>query len=157
MLCVRCLTTDAEGPSLSRLLAADALAPGWPACVALRLQQKAAWPAACVSPSAHRPACYRPIFPPCLPPPLHTHTPQLAEGEPPRVNIASFRLLFMIVRDDPPQLEGGQWSTDFKDFVWQCLRKVRGRTPLPGGLRAAALRRLRQPACRGCSPARLWG
>ena len=23
-----------------------------------------------------------------------------------------------------PQLEGGQWSTDFKDFVWQCLRKV---------------------------------
>jgi hypothetical protein len=50
---------------------------------------------------------------------------QLAEGEPPRVNIASFRLLFMIVRDDPPQLEGGSWSTEFKDFVWQCLQKVR--------------------------------
>lgn len=49
---------------------------------------------------------------------------QLASGEPPRVNVASFRLLFMIVRDDPPQLEGSQWSTDFKDFVWQCLRKV---------------------------------
>ncbi|KAL4440368.1 hypothetical protein ABPG75_003369 [Micractinium tetrahymenae] len=48
---------------------------------------------------------------------------ELASGEPPRVNVASFRLLFMIVRDDPPQLEGGQWSTDFKDFVWQCLRK----------------------------------
>lgn len=48
---------------------------------------------------------------------------ELASGEPPRVNVASFRLLFMIVRDDPPQLEGSQWSTDFKDFVWQCLRK----------------------------------
>lgn len=31
-------------------------------------------------------------------------TAQLAEGEPPRVNVASFRLLFMIVRDDPPQV-----------------------------------------------------
>lgn len=48
---------------------------------------------------------------------------ELASGEPPRVNVASFRLLFMIVRDDPPQLEGPQWSTEFKDFVWQCLRK----------------------------------
>ncbi|EFN54067.1 hypothetical protein CHLNCDRAFT_136164 [Chlorella variabilis] len=48
---------------------------------------------------------------------------ELAEGEPPRAHLASFRLLFMIVRDDPPQLEGGQWSTELKDFVWQCLRK----------------------------------
>ncbi|PRW39080.1 Serine threonine- kinase svkA [Chlorella sorokiniana] len=48
---------------------------------------------------------------------------ELAQGEPPRVNVASFRLLFMIVRDDPPQLEGSEFSTDFKDFVWQCLRK----------------------------------
>ena len=31
----------------------------------------------------------------------------------------------MIVRDDPPQLEGA-WSTELKDFVWQCLRKVGG-------------------------------
>ncbi len=60
---------------------------------------------------------------------------QLASGEPPRVNVASFRLLFMIVRDDPPQLEGSQWSTDFKDFVWQCLRKVRP----PDALAAAGL------------------
>ena len=55
---------------------------------------------------------------------MNTPALQLAMGEPPRVHIASFRLLFMIVRDDPPQLEGAQWSTDFKDFVWQCLRKV---------------------------------
>ena len=48
---------------------------------------------------------------------------QLAKGEPPRVNVGSFRLLFMIVRDDPPLLEGS-FSTDLKDFVWQCLRKV---------------------------------
>ena len=61
-----------------------------------------------------------------LPPtPTHRQPAQLASGEPPRVNVASFRLLFMIVRDDPPQLEGPGFSTDFKDFVWQCLRKVR--------------------------------
>ena len=49
----------------------------------------------------------------------------MAMGQPPRANVSSFRLLFMIVRDDPPMLEG-DFSTDFKDFVWQCLRKVGG-------------------------------
>lgn len=47
---------------------------------------------------------------------------ELAMGEPPRANVGSFRLLFMIVRDDPPLLEG-HFSTDLMDFVWQCLRK----------------------------------
>lgn len=47
----------------------------------------------------------------------------MAKGQPPRANVSSFRLLFMIVRDDPPTLEG-DFSTEFKDFVWQCLRKV---------------------------------
>jgi serine/threonine-protein kinase 24/25/MST4 len=47
----------------------------------------------------------------------------MAHGEPPRSHVNSFRLLFMIVRDGPPELEGA-FSSDFKDFVWQCLRKV---------------------------------
>lgn len=50
----------------------------------------------------------------------------MAMGEPPRANVSSFRLLFMIVRDDPPALDGS-FSTDFKDFVWRCLRKVGAR------------------------------
>lgn len=49
----------------------------------------------------------------------------MARGEPPRGEVSSFRLLFMIVRDEPPSLEG-PFSTEFKDFVWQCLRKARG-------------------------------
>lgn len=48
---------------------------------------------------------------------------ELALGEPPRSGMPSFRLLFVIVRDPPPQLEGSDFSTEFKDFVWQCLRK----------------------------------
>lgn len=56
---------------------------------------------------------------------------QLALGEPPRANVGSFRLLFMIVRDDPPLLEG-PFSTELKDFVWQCLRKVRTAKPSVG-------------------------
>eukprot|EP00887_Chlorella_sp_A99_P002384 scaffold10.g2384.t1 len=47
---------------------------------------------------------------------------ELATGEPPRASVSSFRLLFMIVRDDPPQLEG-PFSTDLRDFVWRCLQK----------------------------------
>ncbi|GAB4814057.1 hypothetical protein N2152v2_001103 [Parachlorella kessleri] len=40
---------------------------------------------------------------------------EMAKGQPPRSNISSFRLLFMIVQKDPPSLEGN-FSTDFKDF-----------------------------------------
>lgn len=47
----------------------------------------------------------------------------MAKGQPPRSNVSSFRLLFMIVRDEPPVLDG-TFSAQFKDFVWQCLRKV---------------------------------
>lgn len=48
---------------------------------------------------------------------------QMALGEPPRSGVPSFRLLFLIVREPPPQLEGN-FSVEFKDFVWQCLRKA---------------------------------
>ncbi|KDD72254.1 protein kinase, partial [Helicosporidium sp. ATCC 50920] len=48
---------------------------------------------------------------------------ELAQGEPPRANLSSFRLLFMIVREEAPALEGSHFSTAFKDFVWQCLQK----------------------------------
>jgi serine/threonine protein kinase len=47
---------------------------------------------------------------------------ETARGEPPRNGVPSFRLLFLIVREPPPSLEG-DFSADFKDFVWQCLRK----------------------------------
>jgi len=47
---------------------------------------------------------------------------EMAHGEPPRNGVPSFRLLFLIVREPPPALEG-DFSADFKDFVWQCLRK----------------------------------
>lgn len=47
---------------------------------------------------------------------------EMARGEPPRNGVPSFRLLFLIVREPPPALEG-DFSADFKDFVWQCLRK----------------------------------
>lgn len=47
---------------------------------------------------------------------------EMARGEPPRNGVPSFRLLFLIVREPPPALEG-DFSAGFKDFVWQCLRK----------------------------------
>lgn len=43
---------------------------------------------------------------------------QLAQGEPPRVNVASFRLLFMIVRDDPPQVGGAAPLTMTRGSAW---------------------------------------
>lgn len=43
---------------------------------------------------------------------------QLAQGEPPRVNVASFRLLFMIVRDDPPQVGSAAPSTMTRGSAW---------------------------------------
>ena len=54
---------------------------------------------------------------------------QLAKGQPPRCNVSSFRLLFMIVRDGPPSVEGA-FSNEFKDFVWHCLKKVWGLAPM---------------------------
>ncbi len=47
---------------------------------------------------------------------------EMARGEPPRNGVPAVRLLFLIVREPPPALEG-DFSADFKDFVWQCLRK----------------------------------
>ncbi|KAL6778823.1 hypothetical protein ACKKBF_B04480 [Auxenochlorella protothecoides x Auxenochlorella symbiontica] len=58
---------------------------------------------------------------------------EMARGEPPRGEVSSFRLLFMIVRDEPPSLEG-PFSTEFKDFVWQCLRKDPTQRPSPADL-----------------------
>ena len=73
--------------------------------------------------------------PPPSPPPPHPRTrTQLALGEPPRLSISPLRLLFLIVKEDPPQLEGA-YSTELKDFVWQCLRKVSAFVCV-GGVRA---------------------
>jgi serine/threonine protein kinase len=47
---------------------------------------------------------------------------EMARGKPPRNGVPAVRLLFLIVREPPPALEG-DFSADFKDFVWQCLRK----------------------------------
>lgn len=48
---------------------------------------------------------------------------EMAQGEPPRSGVSSFRLLFLIVKEPPPQLEGGNFSANFRDFVDQCLKK----------------------------------
>lgn len=44
-------------------------------------------------------------------------------GDPPRAGVPTFRLLFLIVREPPPQLEG-HFSEVFRDFVTQCLQKA---------------------------------
>lgn len=55
---------------------------------------------------------------------------ELAEGKPPLHGIHPMRAIFMIPNKQPPTLtDPGKWSSDFNDFIAQCLVKDSSKRP----------------------------
>lgn len=49
---------------------------------------------------------------------------ELAERKPPYFNMNAMSALYHIAQNDSPQLSAGmEWSTEFREFVIECLRK----------------------------------
>jgi len=60
---------------------------------------------------------------------------EMAEGEPPYIDLTPLRALFMITTKGIPSLKDpSQWSTDFKHFLAQCLQLNSANRPTPTNL-----------------------
>ena len=53
---------------------------------------------------------------------------EMADGDPPYINDQQSRVIFNIVKKEPPPIDS-RWSNDFKDFVKQCLTKNPDKRP----------------------------
>ncbi|XP_076324239.1 serine/threonine-protein kinase 26-like isoform X3 [Tachypleus tridentatus] len=72
---------------------------------------------------------------------------ELAKGEPPNSDLHPMRVLFLIPKNNPPQLTG-DYSRQFKDFVETCLNKDSENRPTAKELlRSPFIRKARRNTC----------
>eukprot|EP00470_Lotharella_oceanica_P007440 CAMPEP_0170198062 /NCGR_PEP_ID=MMETSP0040_2-20121228/67888_1 /TAXON_ID=641309 /ORGANISM="Lotharella oceanica, Strain CCMP622" /LENGTH=210 /DNA_ID=CAMNT_0010447907 /DNA_START=1 /DNA_END=633 /DNA_ORIENTATION=- len=76
---------------------------------------------------------------------------EISQGRPPLSELHPMKAIFMIAKNDPPQLDDDgdfEWSKEFKDFVAQCLKK-------DCKTRASAEDLLKHPFITGAKPKKL--